>query len=92
MMQDNDFEYAAENPGYSSHHSVNISNLVPAEHIGPGSLGRTDSPQRVGPGLQDSKSPFKSVNEKHKSTIHGSPVVLVKKKGSAKYSQRKSSN
>ena len=37
-------------------------------------------------GLQDSSSPFKSVNEKNKSLVNASPVVLVKKKGSAKYS------
>ena len=50
---------------------------------------RDGTPQK---GLQDSSSPFKSVNGKNKNLVNASPVVLVKKKGSAKYSQRKSSN
>ena len=37
-------------------------------------------------GLQNSVSPFKNTNEKKKTLVNSSPVVLVKKKGSAKYS------
>ena len=37
-------------------------------------------------GLQNSASPFKGSSEKKKTLVNSSPVVLVKKKGSAKYS------
>ena len=41
--------------------------------------------------MHDSKGPFESVNQRTKGPVSTSPVVLVKKKGSAKYSQRKQS-